>query len=93
MHYQLNITLSSLGMVSYTCTGILLCCFQDQYEMAHRCVRELFQQHVEALEGNIYANFEPQKDVRIKSEKTFSVSSLKDNYIHVVHFAYYMHYV
>lgn len=34
----------------------------DQYEMAHRCVRELFQQHVEALEGNIYANFEPQRD-------------------------------
>nr|XP_022297976.1 uncharacterized protein LOC111107204 isoform X9 [Crassostrea virginica] len=34
----------------------------DQYEMAHRCVRELFQQHIEALDGNIYANFEPQKD-------------------------------
>nr|XP_034317718.1 uncharacterized protein LOC105346801 isoform X7 [Crassostrea gigas] len=35
----------------------------DQFEMAHRCVRELFQQHVEALEGNIYANFEPvQRD-------------------------------
>ncbi|XP_062617665.1 tyrosine-protein phosphatase non-receptor type 12-like isoform X4 [Saccostrea cucullata] len=32
----------------------------DQYEMAHRCVRELFQQHIEALDGNIYANFEPQ---------------------------------
>jgi hypothetical protein len=32
---------------------------QDQYEMAHRCVRELFQQHIEALDGNIYANFEP----------------------------------
>ncbi|XP_056000720.1 uncharacterized protein LOC125654825 isoform X5 [Ostrea edulis] len=31
----------------------------DQYEMAHRCVRELFQQHIEALDGNIYANFEP----------------------------------
>lgn len=60
---RLPIILFSLNVwgMSY----IMLCYFQDQFEMAHRCVRELFQQHVEALEGNIYANFEPvQRDVR-----------------------------
>ena len=36
--------------------------------MAHRCVRELFQQHIEALDGNIYANFEPQRDVSSKPD-------------------------
>ncbi|KAK3101962.1 hypothetical protein FSP39_007667 [Pinctada imbricata] len=39
----------------------------DQYEMAHLCVRWLFEKHIEVIEENIYANFEsvtPTQDVR-----------------------------
>lgn len=47
--------------------------------MAHRCVRELFQQHIEALDGNIYANFEPQKDVSSKPD--YHLSCVKINLV------------